>query len=255
MWREYLVPPLSIMVPSRPLRKRPWETLRVSRFPTARGGEYNSANSSLSTTGQKGKFTTDEVSPIDHLRRRKELLFSISAFVLLFYGTLLIYTTFSKWDAIQWRGQNYLSQFSRVSTQRNIVQIVTDHTQGSLVYEILNSDLERYSEVFDGFTLFTQAAGKYPGTYPSVPFYMTGRAPSVGVNVLPSLPYIHDYVRSLLRDYSFVKTLSENGFHTFAFQPSQLYCQGEYSACTSGPNFRRTIRRFYQDGRNDKNRL
>ena len=171
------------------------------------------------------------------LRKRKELLFSISAFVLLFYGTLLLYTTFSKWDAIQRGGQNYLSQFYRVSKQRNIVQIVADHTQSSLVYEILASDLERYSEVFDGFTLFTQAAGKYPSTYPAVPFYMTGRAPSVGVNVIPSIPYTHDYIRSLLRDCSFVKTLAENGFHTFAFQLSPLYCQGEYTACTSGPIF------------------
>ena len=171
------------------------------------------------------------------LRKRKELLFSISAFVLLFYGTLLLYTTFSKWDAIQRGGQNYLSQFYRVSKQRNIVHIVVDHTQSSLVYEILASDLERYSEVFDGFTLFTQAAGKYPNTYPAVPFYMTGRAPSVGVNVIPSLPYTHDYIRSLLRDCSFVNTLAEKGFHTFAFQLSPLYCQGEYTACTSGPIF------------------
>ena len=170
-------------------------------------------------------------------RKRRELLFSISSFVLLFYGALFLYATFSNWEDIRTGGHNYLRQFYRLSKQRNIVQIVVDHTQSSLVYEMLNSDRKRYSKVFDGFTLFTQAAGKYPGTYPAVPFYMTGQTPPVGVDVIPSLPYTHDYVRTLLREHSFVRTLAENGFRTFSFQLSSLYCEEDYTACTSGPIF------------------
>ena len=177
------------------------------------------------------------------LRNNSGLFSDVAVFILLFHGTFFLHTALSGLEDIQRnRGSRsteapYLADFYRLSKQRNIVQVVVDHTQGSLVYDILRADLHRYSEVFDGFTLFTQAAGKYPGTYPAVPFYMTGRAPDVGSNVVSSLPYSHDHIRTVLREHSFVNTLAKNGFKTYAFQLSTLYCEGRYTACTAGNVF------------------
>jgi len=169
-------------------------------------------------------------------RHRQELFYSLSLFILLFHGIGFIHTTISKFDAIQQSARNtqeaspYFSDFYRLSRVRNVIHVVPDHTQSTLVYEILTSDRARYEEIFDGFTLFTHAAGRYPGTYPSIPFYMTGRAPNPDMDVVSSLPFTHDYIRKTLKEYSIVNTLAASGFKTFGSQLTSLYAEGTYTA-------------------------
>ena len=147
-------------------------------------------------------------------RRRQELFYSASLFILLFHGIGFLYATVTRLDAIQQSGTGardlspYLREFYRLSRGRNVIHIVPDATQGALVYDILSSDLDRYSVVFDGFTLFTHATGRYPSTYPSVPFYMTGRAPDPSRDMVPSQPYTWDYVHTTLSEHSIVNTLT-----------------------------------------------
>ena len=64
---------------------------------------------------------------------------------------------------------------------------------------------------------------------------MTGRAPDPAEDVVPSQPYTWDYIQTTLREHSIVNTLAENNFRAFGFQyGSDLYCDGMYTACTSG---------------------
>ena len=177
------------------------------------------------------------------LRRRQELFYSISLFILLFHGIGFLHSTIFKLDAIRQSARGardvplYFRDFYRLSRERNVIHVVADSTQGAQVYDILTSDLDRYSVVFDGFTLFTHAAGRYPSTYASVSFYMTGRAPDPSRDMVPSQPYTWDYIRTTLREHSIVNTLAGNGFKAFGFQFGELYCDGMYTACTGGRIF------------------
>ena len=176
-------------------------------------------------------------------RHRQELFYSISLFILLFHGIGFLHATITRFDVIQQAvgsdegGSTYFSDYFRLSRERNVIHIVPDAAQGALVNDILTSDLDRYSEVFDGFTLFTHAAGRYPNTFPSVSFYMTGRAPDPAPDVVPSQPYTWEYIQTTLREHSIVNTLAENNFKTFGFQYGDLYCEGMYTACTGGGIF------------------
>ena len=177
-------------------------------------------------------------------RRRQELFYSVSLFILLFHGFGFLHATITRWDGIQQSvgsdegGSPYFSDYFHLSKERNVIHIVADAAQGVLVHEILTSDLDRYSEVFDGFTLFSHAAGRYPSTFPSVSYYMTGRAPDPAQDFVPSQPYTWDYIHTTLREHSIVNTLAENNFKAFGFQyGSDLYCDGMYTACTSGRIF------------------
>jgi hypothetical protein len=173
-------------------------------------------------------------------RRRMQLFYSVSLFILLFHALGLAYLFAEKRDMILQPPARedliYFDKFHRLSKTRNIIHIVTDGTSGNLVHEILTSDPHSYAEVFDGFTFFLRAAGRYPATYPAVSFYMTGRAPRSEEDYSTSLPFTHDYIRSALRDNSIVNALTQNGFETYGFQVSRLYCAGAWTACT-GENF------------------
>ena len=170
------------------------------------------------------------------LRRRQELFYSVSLFILLFHSCGFLHSTITRWDGIQQSARSaqdasaYFSDFFRLSRERNVIHIVPDHTQSSLVYEILTSDRARYEEVFDGFTLFTHAAGRYPSTYPSILFYMTGRGPNPDMDVVASLPFTHEYIRKTLKEHSIVNSLAASGFKTFAFPDTGLWTEGAYTA-------------------------
>ena len=169
-------------------------------------------------------------------RRRQELFYSVSLFILLFHSFGFLHATITRWDGIQQSARSvqdaspYFSDFYRLSRERNVIHIVPDHTQSSLVYEILTSDRARYEGVFDGFTLFTHAAGRYPSTSPSVLFYMTGRGPNPDMDVVASLPFTHEYIRKTLKEHSIVNTLAASGFKTFASLHNSLWTEGEYTA-------------------------
>lgn len=172
-------------------------------------------------------------------RRRGEIWYSVSLFILLFCGLGSAYSVVSA-DRTPVRpvsqaksNASYRDEFSKISRTRNVVHIVTDGTTGSLVYEILNSDRGPYSDIFDGFTLYRRAAGRYLGTYPSVPFYMTGRAPEPADDVVSSLPFTHDYIKKVLTEHSIVNALASKGFTTHGFQIAAIYCAGEFDSCTA----------------------
>ena len=136
----------------------------------------------------------------------------------------------------------YFNDFYRLSRKRNVIHIVPDNTTGALMYEIVASDFDRYSEVFDGFTLFTRATGRYPGSFASIPFFMTGRGPEPDRDFVPSLPFTLKYIWTTLNEHSIVNTLALHDFKTFAYQWRGSYCVGRYTACTAGDVFNgRTI--------------
>ncbi len=171
-------------------------------------------------------------------RRRQELFYAVSLFILLFHSFGFLHATIARWDRIQQSARSfqdastYFSDFYRLSRERNVIHIVPDSTQGALIHEILASDFDRYSEVFDGFTCFTRAAGRYPRTFASISFFMTGRAPDPETDFVPSLPFTHQYNWTVLNEHSLVNTLAAHDFKAFGYQQSNGYCVGRYTACT-----------------------
>jgi hypothetical protein len=174
-------------------------------------------------------------------RRREAVWSAVSVFILLFQALALGTTLFLRREVIEAhrvrQAYSYFGGFHRLSTRRNVIHIVPDTTQGAMVQDLFQSDPARYSKIFDGFTLFSQAIGRYPSTYPSVPFYMTGRSLDPERDYTVSQPFGWDYIRKTLRDQSIVTTLAYNGFKTFGFQCCSLYCVGAYSACAVGDVF------------------
>ena len=80
-----------------------------------------------------------------------------------------------------------------------------------MLHEILSSDIEHYAEVFDGFTLFTQATGRFKSTYPSVLYYMTGEAPEPEHDLVLNQPFTWKYVEETLEESSIVRVLADSG--------------------------------------------
>ena len=173
--------------------------------------------------------------------RRLEIWYRVSLFILLFQALSLGSALFLQREAIAAhsvsQAYSYFGGFHRLSSQRNVIHIVLDTTQGAMVQDLIQSDPARYSQVFDGFTLFSQAMGRYPSTYPSVSFYMTGQSLDPDRDYTLSQPFGWDYIRKTLSDQSIVSTLAHSGFRTFGFQCCSLYCVGGYSACSVGDVF------------------
>ena len=176
-------------------------------------------------------------------RRRQELFYSVSLFILLFHSFGFLHATITRWDAIQQSARSvqdtspYFSDFYRLSRERNVIHIVPDNTQGALMHEILASDFDRYSEVFDGFTLFTRAAGRYPRTFAAISFFMTGLGPDPETDFVPSVPFTHQYNWTVLNEHSLVNTLAAHDFKAFGYQWRDSYCAGRYTACRAGDVF------------------
>jgi len=173
------------------------------------------------------------------IHKRTRLLSTISVFIFVFLTagfcyqlashsrTLLSVRAPYKTDSL------YLDQFYRLSNKRNIIHIVPDQAQGAMLHDILASDYKRYSEIFDGFTLFTQASGRYKGTYPSVVFYMAGEAPDPENDLVRNQLFTWKYIEETLQQRSIATTLARNGFRTFGFQfHPGIFCKGSFTACT-----------------------
>ncbi len=172
------------------------------------------------------------------LRRRLQVFYAAALFMLVFHGLNFSYITVSKYGPVgrsspmQKSDTDVFENFYRLSKERNIIHIVTDGTSGGFMYDILEEDWKHYSQLFDGFTLFRRAAGRFPGTYPSVPFYMTGRSLTPKQDSIASMPFTHEYIRTVLEQHSIVNALAQKGFVAYGFQINGLYCQGAYTHCT-----------------------
>ena len=90
--------------------------------------------------------------------------------------------------------------------------------------------------------MFTRATGRYPHTFASISFFMTGRGPDPGRDFVPSLPFTRKYIWTTLNEHSIVNTLALHDFNTFAYQSRGSSCVGRYTACMAGDVFHgRTI--------------
>ena len=173
------------------------------------------------------------------IRKQTNVLSTLSVFILFFLVAGLVYKAVMHPDALLPERQVvqsdslYVDQFYRLSEERNVIHIVADQAQGAMLQDIFASDPEHYATVFDGFTFFTQAMGRYKGTYPSVVYYMTGEAPDPEHDLVLNQPFTRKYVEEMLRDKSIVTLLAEDGFRTFGFQfHPGIFCKGPYTACT-----------------------
>jgi hypothetical protein len=168
-------------------------------------------------------------------RRQPRIWLATSVAVLLFHGLGLGATLRERRESTAIHearhDYSYFAGFHRLSTTRNVLHVVADTTQGAMVEELIARDRERYTQVFDGFTVYRQAMGRYPSTYPSVPYYMTGRAPEPSGDRMVSLPFTSDYIVRTLRSHSIVGALASHRFRTFGYQCCALSCAGDYRAC------------------------
>ncbi len=178
------------------------------------------------------------------LRHRNRVFHVAALFILLFQTAGLVSTTITRFDRsmlVKERPDNdtsrYFAHFARLSRKANVIEMVTDHTQGSLVYEILQANLERYKKSLTGFTLFTQTSGMFPGTYPAVPHLMTGVELNLGDHVAVDVPFTHDYIHEILDTRSVVQDLKRSGFETYGYQVTPLYCSKGYDVCIGGGTF------------------
>ena len=173
------------------------------------------------------------------LRKRVQVLSTVSIFILMFLTLGFFYDAATNSGALLYgqqanqRDALYLDQFHRLSNKRNVIHIVPDQAQGALLNDILISDYARYSKDLDGFTLFSQAVGRFESTYPSVAFYMSGESPEPEADLVKSQPYTWDYIDEVLSERSILTALSQKSFKTFGFQfHPGIFCKGPYTACT-----------------------
>ncbi len=172
-----------------------------------------------------------------HPRVRMRYLGLVALFLLVFQLAGLAVQTPSIWraraqeGATEVDGGHYLSAFAELSPKQNIIHIVADHTQGALTYDLLQERIGHFGAKLDGFTMFLQASGRYPSTYPSISFYMTGRYPEPEADEVESLPLTNEDVRTTLGEHSLVNALAGAGFETYGATPTSLYCAGDYTAC------------------------
>lgn len=173
------------------------------------------------------------------LRKRTSLLSYVSLFILLFLTLGFLFEIMGNSRAVlqdrhaSRAESGYFDEFYRLSNKRNVIHIVPDQTQGAMLHEILASKELGFSEMFDGFTLFTQAIGRYKSTYPNLVWFMAGEAPEPEFDLVSRQPFTHDYVEDVLRERSVVTTLSQNAYMTYGFQLHPgLFCKGSYTACT-----------------------
>lgn len=172
------------------------------------------------------------------LRRRVQVLSTIALFILLFLTAGLLHQVTGNWDKLTPGrsstevDETYLQGFYKLSGERDVIHVVADQAQGAMLHDILSSRPQHYAEVFEGFTLFTQAAGQFKSTYPSVAFYMSGESPEPEYDLVPVLPYTWGYVTEVLEQKSIVNALARSGYTTYGFQfHSRVYCKGDYTAC------------------------
>jgi hypothetical protein len=174
-------------------------------------------------------------------RQREQLAMAAGVAILLFNALGLGTTLHERWEEIEIHDArhdySYFGGFHRLSRTRNVVHVVFDTTQGAMVEALITADPDRYEPVFDGFTRFPQAMGRYPSTYPSVPYYMTGRAIEPERDFVAAQPLPATDLAGDLREASIVGALAGAGFRTFGYQCCRLYCSAPYRACAAGDVF------------------
>lgn len=137
-----------------------------------------------------------------------------------------------------WSGSNtyrHTSQISEIepsvfafSSIRNLVHLLPDGLQGDVVREVLEKD-PMLAAKFDGFTLYTDHVGMYPGTAPALYTLITGKAFDFGRG------FSYDWVVSDVQESSYQNDLADNGFQLDYVPISPYICIEAADSCHSRP--------------------
>ncbi len=115
--------------------------------------------------------------------------------------------------------------FSSVS---NLVHLLPDGFQGDTVRQVL-AENPRLAARFEGFTLFTDHLGRYPGTAPSLYSMLTGK-------VFPlEKGFDYSWVGPETRELSYQAELARSGFQVDLVPISNYICPENVSSCHPRP--------------------
>lgn len=121
----------------------------------------------------------------------------------------------------------------RFSRQANLVHLLPDGFQGDTVRQVLQ-DNPQLAKRFDGFTLYTDHLGRYPGTAPSLYSMLTGRPFPLARG------FGFDWVREETRRDSYQAELAQHGYQVDLVPISNYICPKSANSCLP--------RRFKNDG-------
>jgi len=114
------------------------------------------------------------------------------------------------------------------SSRFNLVHLLPDGLQGDTVRRAFEQDPELAAR-FDGFTLYTDHLGRYPGTAPSLYSMLTGEAFPL------ERGFAYDWVGPTTREKSYQAELARRGFQVDLVPISDYICPPEADSCHALP--------------------
>lgn len=114
------------------------------------------------------------------------------------------------------------------SSIANLVHLLPDGFQGDTVRKALSEDPELAAR-FEGFTLFTDHLGRYPGTAPSLYTMLTGKAFPL------ERGFSYSWVGPETRSSSYQAELAENGYQVDLVPISNYICPDNANSCQPRP--------------------
>jgi hypothetical protein len=143
---------------------------------------------------------------------------------------MLLSTTWSESNAAGQAPQSSEIESSvfAFSSLRNLVHLLPDGLQGDVVREVFEADSVLATR-FDGFTLYTDHVGMYPGTAPALYTLLTGKAFDFGRG------FSYDWVVKDFKDSSYQNDLSESGYQIDYVPISAIICVEAADSCHPRP--------------------
>jgi hypothetical protein len=114
------------------------------------------------------------------------------------------------------------------SSVMNLVHLLPDGFQGDTVRRTFEEHPELAAR-FDGFTLYTDHLGRYPGTAPSLYSMLTGEPFPL------ERGFAYSWVGPETREKSYQAELARNGFQVDLVPISNYICPGNANSCTPRP--------------------
>ena len=114
------------------------------------------------------------------------------------------------------------------SSETNLIHLIPDGIQGDIVREVLENQPELAARL-NGFTLYRDHLGMYPGTAPSIPAMFTGRPFNLQVG------YTDQRIRDAMRTHSYPVHLQDRGYQLDYVTIAELYCVEGASSCVNRP--------------------